>query len=126
MDVAAMLPMHMGPLGPDPAQLARQGGGNSPQRLKEVAAGFESLFVSLLVKEMRQTLEPDTMFGQDHGEILGGLFDYTLGQHLSRAGALGIGRMLEAQWSARSAANYEGAVPPPAPLPGPTRTTRTS
>jgi len=32
---------------------------------------------------MRQTLEPDTMFPGDHGDILGGLFDLFLGQHLA-------------------------------------------
>ena len=51
---------------------------------------------------MRQTLEPDTMFGQDQSDILGGLFDMTMGQHLAQSGALGIGKMLKQQWASRN------------------------
>src|SRR5437868_15498928 len=48
-----------------------------------VASGFESLFVSLLIKQMRQSLEPETMFSHDKSDILGGLFDHYMGQHLA-------------------------------------------
>ena len=30
------------------------------------------MFASLLVKQMRQTLEPDSLFGQNGGDVLGG------------------------------------------------------
>jgi Rod binding domain-containing protein len=70
----------------DPHALA--GHGNDAHT---VAEGFESLFASLLVKQMRQTLEPDTMFGKDNGDVLGGLFDHFMGQHLAQSGGLGIG-----------------------------------
>ena len=43
-----------------------------------VAQGFESLFAGLLIKQMRQTLEPDTMFGKDSGDVLGGLREHRL------------------------------------------------
>src|SRR5689334_11609487 len=68
--------------------------------LDTVANGFESMFLSMLLKEMRQTLEPETLFPQDSGDILGGLFDLFLGQHLARAGALGIGAMVKKQLAA--------------------------
>ncbi len=75
--------------------------GLNPRALDTVANGFESMFLSILLKEMRQTLEPDTMFPQDGGDILGGLFDLFLGQHLARAGALGIGAMVKKQLAAK-------------------------
>ena len=75
--------------------------GTSPQAIETVANGFESMFLSILLKEMRQTLEPDTMFPQDSGDILGGLFDLFLGQHLARSGALGIGAMVKKQLAAK-------------------------
>ena len=65
--------------------------------VEDVAQGFESMFASLLIKQMRQTLEPDTMFGQDQGDVLGGMFDFFLGQHLAQTGALGIGAMVRRQ-----------------------------
>src|SRR5205809_4975216 len=75
----------------DPRSLAAR----SPN--DEVAEGFESMFASLLLKQMRQTLEPDTMFGQDNGDVLGGIFDLYLGQHLAQSGALGTGAMVRRQ-----------------------------
>jgi Rod binding domain-containing protein len=59
-----------------------------------VAQGFESMFATMLSKQLRQSLEPDTMFGKDHGDVLGGLFDHFMGQHLAKSGALGIGAMV--------------------------------
>lgn len=60
----------------------------------DVGTQFESLFVSLLLKEMRQTLETGSLFGEDGGDILGGLFDTYLGEHLARAGSLRIADMV--------------------------------
>lgn len=85
----------------DPATLANLARGRDARSLDAVAEGFESLFVSLLVKHMRQTLEPGTMFANDNSDILGGLFDITMGQHLAKAGALGIGTMLRQQLAQR-------------------------
>jgi Rod binding domain-containing protein len=65
--------------------------GSHGNDIHTVAQGFESMFASLLVKQMRQTLEPDTMFGKDNGDVLGGLFDHFMGQHLAQTGGLGIG-----------------------------------
>jgi flagellar protein FlgJ len=65
-----------------------------PRAIAAVAGGLESLFASMLIKQMRQTLEPESLFGGDRSDILGGLFDYTLGQHLGQAGALGISAMI--------------------------------
>ena len=67
------------------------------QQIEHVANGFESLFASMLVKEMRQTLEPGTLFGSDGSDVMGGMFDLFFGQHLAKAGALGIAPMVKKQ-----------------------------
>ena len=85
----------------DPGSLAELAHASSDQAKQAVAQGFESMFASLLVKELRQSLEPDSLFAEDRSEILGGLFDFYLGQHLAQAGRLGIGAMVKKQLDAR-------------------------
>ncbi|HYV38341.1 MAG TPA: hypothetical protein VE988_21845 [Gemmataceae bacterium] len=103
---------------PDVTGLGTQSRGSSPRAIAAAAQGFESLFASILVKEMRQSLDQDTMFGQDRSEILGGLFDFYMGQHLAEAGKLGIGAMIKKQLEPHKNA-ITGAAgntqPPPSP-----------
>jgi Rod binding domain-containing protein len=99
MDLPAVTPTALSNI--DPAALAAQARGRDPRQTDLVADGFESMFVSLLLKQMRQTLEPGSLFAQDNGDVLGGLFDFTLGQHLGQAGALGIGNLLRQQLAQR-------------------------
>ncbi len=68
-----------------------------------VGQAFESMFASILIKQMRQTLDGESMFGKDPGDVLGGMFDHFLGEQLGRAGGLGVGRMIRAQLERRSA-----------------------
>jgi Rod binding domain-containing protein len=75
--------------------------GKDSRALDVVANGIESMFLSILLKEMRQTLEPGTMFPGDSGDILGGMFDLFLGQHLAQTGGLGIGAMVKKQLAAK-------------------------
>lgn len=63
--------------------------------IPELARQFESVFMAQLVKEMRQSLEPDTLFGNDPGDVYGGLFDMFLGKHLAKSGGIGLAKMLE-------------------------------
>jgi len=97
----AMSPVHvpMTALGMDLSAVASMARSSDGRAIDTVAQGFESMFVSLLVKQMRQTLEPGTLFSQDPGDVLGGLFDHFLGQHLAQQGALGIGALVRKQWS---------------------------
>jgi peptidoglycan hydrolase FlgJ len=60
-----------------------------------LAKQFESVFMAQLVKEMRQTLEPGTFFGNDPGDIYGGMFDLFIGKHLAQAGGIGLAKMME-------------------------------
>lgn len=91
-------------MGADPTELASRARAGDARAIERVAADFEGLFVSLLIKQMRQTLEPGTLFSQDNGDVLGGLFDTMMGQHLSHAGMFGIARMLKEHYAQRGAA----------------------
>jgi len=68
-------------------------------RLSPEAVGrqFESMMASMIIKQMRQTLDGETMFGKDGGDVLGGLFDQMLGDHLGKAGSFGVSDMIRTQ-----------------------------
>lgn len=85
----------------DPAALSSQMRRGDPRAIDTVARGLESLFAALLIKQMRLSTEPDSLFPGDKSDILGGLFDQTLGQHLAQAEALGIAPMLRQQLTQR-------------------------
>ena len=81
-------------------------GSQTPQSktdIEEVASQFEGAFVSMLLKEMRSTLEGG-LFGEESSDTYGAMFDMYLGQHLSDTNALGIRDLLMTQWNQQSAA----------------------
>ena len=84
-------------LGPSTDTLARTK--LDPKKIDGVATQFESLFMSEMLKQMRQTLDTGTdgMFAGDTSDVYGGLFDMYLGQHIAQQGGLGIGKMLKQQ-----------------------------
>jgi Rod binding domain-containing protein len=63
---------------------------------REAGKAFESLFASMMIKQMRQTLTSGQgFFGHDPGDVLGGLFDHFMSQHLAQHGSLGIAAVIE-------------------------------
>jgi flagellar protein FlgJ len=63
----------------------------SSKKPADLAKEFEGLFVSMLVKELRQTSSPDGgLFPGDSSDTLGGMFDMYMGQHLARNGGIGL------------------------------------
>ena len=62
---------------------------------QSVGEQFESLFVSMMLKEMRQSMSEDGMFAGDSSDIYGGLFDMFLGQHIASQGAFGISDLVK-------------------------------
>ena len=63
------------------------------QSIESVASEFESIFLSLMLKEMRNTLDSEEggLFGKEGSDTFGGMFDLFMGQHLAKAQPLGIG-----------------------------------
>jgi peptidoglycan hydrolase FlgJ len=71
-----------------------------PGAITKVAKDFESMFVSIVLKEMRQTLGSGSLFGDDSADINGGLFDMFMGKHIVDAGGFGVAKMMEKHLSA--------------------------
>jgi flagellar protein FlgJ len=82
--------------------LARARSGDA-QSIERVAAEFESLFVSLVLKEMRQTLDPGTLFGSDQSDVYGGMFDNSLSKHIVDCGGFGVADMVRKNLQRRPA-----------------------
>lgn len=75
---------------------------------QHVASEFESVFLSLMLKELRGTLQEGGFFGEEGSDTFGGMFDLFLGQHLAKAAPLGIGELvLDSYASASSSENSE-------------------
>lgn len=66
----------------------------TPESQAAIGEDFEGMFVSLLLKEMRRTLDGGGLFPGDSSDAYGGLFDMYMGKELSKSGTLGIGRMV--------------------------------
>eukprot|EP01047_Picozoa_sp_COSAG01_P002841 COSAG01_NODE_79_length_28055_cov_139.091894_3_plen_138_part_00 len=68
------------------------------EAIEKAASEFESVFLSLMLKEMRNTLDSDEggLFGGDGSDTYGGMFDMFMGQHLSESRPLGIGDTIKA------------------------------
>ena len=68
------------------------GGADRNEKIEQAASEFESVFLSLLLKEMRNTLDQENggLFGGEGSDTLGGMFDMFMGKHLAEASPLGI------------------------------------
>ena len=91
--------------------MSKAGGSTTPTSSNEnarVAEDFEGVFASLLLKEMRKTLEPGTMFGEDSGDVYGGMFDMYLGQQMSQSGGFGMAKMVRESMARSQSAIHAG------------------
>lgn len=66
----------------------------NPNTPEKAAKDFEGLFTSMLLKEMRSTLQPGSLFAGDSADVYGGLFDQFMGEHISESGNMGLARMI--------------------------------
>jgi peptidoglycan hydrolase FlgJ len=80
-------------------------------KMEETAKQFEAVFLSLLLKEMRESVGPDGLFAGDAGDVQGGLFDLYLGQHLADAGGIGLAATLTRHLSPPTPTHAPGSAP---------------
>jgi Rod binding domain-containing protein len=69
---------------------------------KAVGAEFEGVFLSMLLKQMRQSLD-EGFFAGDSGDSFGGMFDLFLGKQLAEASPIGVGDLLTQQYAKNAA-----------------------
>ena len=75
----------------------------------KAAAEFESLFASMMVKEMRKTM-PEGFFGDATGsDVYGEWFDRHMGEALAQDDALGLAGILKSQLGLERVEGYEKA-----------------
>lgn len=67
--------------------------------MKEVSKQFESLFVNMMMKAMRDTLPKDGLFGGSDVQTYQEMFDQQLALDLSSNGSLGLASVIERQLS---------------------------
>ena len=97
MDGLSSIPVQPLPSDLSAGSLEQRLRSGNPGDIKKVAKDFEGMFVSLVLKEMRQTLGKNSLFGNDNADIYGGLFDMFMSQHITQAGGFGVAKMMEQQ-----------------------------
>lgn len=93
------------------ARLRNQAASDAPAALKEVGKQFESLFIQMMLKSMREATPKDPIFGSQDENTYRDLFDKQLSQELSARGGLGLAEIIVRQLQSK-------ASDPPAPVSG--------
>lgn len=75
---------------------------NPEGALHEVAQQFESVFITMMMKAMRDTLPKDGMFQSGQMDTYQEMFDQQLALDLSRQNGLGLASVIERQIGAAS------------------------
>lgn len=73
---------------------------NPQEALREVARQFESVFVTMMMKSMRDTLPKDGMFASNQMDTYQEMMDQQLALDLARGDGLGLAAVIERQISA--------------------------
>ncbi len=90
-----------------PAQPAMKGStdpvdGKKRAAIHKVAVEFQSIFVEMMLKSMRETVGQDKLTGGGHGEeVYGAFLDREYAAAISRRGGLGLAEMIEKQLLSR-------------------------
>ncbi|MEM9410768.1 MAG: rod-binding protein [Planctomycetota bacterium] len=79
-------------------QLSQSGEPRDIEAIERTAAEFEGVFISLLTKEMRNSLPEGGLFGSEASDTFGSLFDLYIGQHLAESQPLGIANVFLQQY----------------------------
>lgn len=111
MDGVSSLPVQPFQLDGSVDALADRLRSTDPKEARKVAREFESMFVSLVLKEMRQSLGPGALFGGDNSDIYGGMFDQFMSQHLVDAGGFGVAKMVEKYLAGREMTGSPAKLP---------------
>jgi flagellar protein FlgJ len=81
---------------------------NPQEAVREVAQQFESVFVTMMMKAMRDTLPKDGMFASSQMDTYQSMMDQQLALDLSQGGGFGLAAVIERQLSAARRYQPEG------------------
>jgi len=69
----------------------------SPEAIKQVAKQFESLFVQMMLKSMRDTVPENKLFGSKAEKMYQDMYDKQLSMHISNGKGIGLADSIERQ-----------------------------
>lgn len=78
--------------------------------LHKAAQEFESMFLQIVLKNMRATVPQDGLMDSDETRFYTGMLDQQLAQDLAKNGTLGFARMMEAQFNRALAGQIPGST----------------
>lgn len=65
------------------------------EKVRKVIEEFEGVFMSMMIKQLRETENGEGFFPGDHSDTYGGMFDMFMGQHLARGSQTGLEKLFE-------------------------------
>jgi Rod binding domain-containing protein len=83
-------------------KLRAQARQDATQAVKETAQQFEAMFIQMMMKSMRETVEKDELSGSQGQETFEGMFDQEVAHQMAKRGAFGLGDMLVKDHERRS------------------------
>ncbi len=79
------------------------------EKAREAIEKFESLFLSMMIKELRQSDSGDGFFPGDHSDTMGGMFDMYMGDHLAASTDIGLNRLFESAAGLKQLEEFAGS-----------------
>jgi flagellar protein FlgJ len=92
------------------AGLRAQAGQRPSEAQSSVAEQFESLFINMMLKEMRKTVSRSDLLGSEAMESYEQMFDQQIALGMSRAGGIGLAPFIEEQLARQSGQKTEAAA----------------
>jgi flagellar protein FlgJ len=89
------------------AGLRAQAGQRPSEAQSSVAEQFESLFINMMLKEMRKTVVRSDLLGSEAMETYEQMFDQQIALGMSKAGGIGLAPFIEEQLARQSGQRVE-------------------
>ena len=92
------------------AGLRAQAGQRPSEAQSPVAEQFESLFINMMLKEMRKTVSRSDLLGSEAMESYEQMFDQQIALGMSRAGGIGLAPFIEEQLARQNGQKIEAST----------------
>jgi Rod binding domain-containing protein len=76
------------------------------EKVRKVIEEFEGVFMSMMIKQLRETNNGEGFFPGDHSDTYGGMFDMFMGQHLAQGSQTGLESLFESTTAKNQLADY--------------------
>jgi Rod binding domain-containing protein len=78
------------------------------EKAREAIEKFESLFLSMMIKELRESGSGEGFFPGDHSDTMGGMFDMYMGDHLAASTDIGLNRLFDSAAGLKQLEEFAG------------------